>query len=123
MINNFIINVKNFLKRDYFLCKILYCFFISILNFYLAEHSATHHQIRSSLEIFVLPFFFFSLGAIPSAILNSILISLILFDIVVTYNVVLLLIRLFRLLLVQINTKLFRCSKPIMLQLYCFQYL
>ncbi|AFN56920.1 heptose-I-phosphate ethanolaminephosphotransferase [Zymomonas mobilis] len=86
MINNFIINVKNFLKRDYFLCKILYCFFISILNFYLAEHSATHHQIRSSLEIFVLPFFFFSLGAIPSAILNSILISLILFDIVVTYK-------------------------------------
>lgn len=84
--NTIMINFKNFIKKDYFLYKILYCFFISILNFYLAKHSATHHQIRSSLEIFLLPLFFFSLGAIPSVILNSILISLILFDIVVTYK-------------------------------------
>lgn len=86
IMNNFVINFKNFLKKDYFLYKIGYCFLLFILNFYLAKHSTSHHQLRSSLETFLLPFLFFSLGAIPSAILNSIFFALILFDIVVTYK-------------------------------------
>ncbi|MFT8972806.1 phosphoethanolamine transferase [Zymomonas mobilis] len=86
VMNNFAINLKNFLKKDYFLYKILYCFLLFLLNLYLSKHSNSFHimrshQIRSPFETFLLPFFFFSLGAILSAILNSILITLILFDI------------------------------------------
>ncbi|MFT8451493.1 MAG: phosphoethanolamine transferase [Zymomonas mobilis] len=84
--NNFVINFKNFLKKDYFLYKIGYCFLLFILNFYLAKHSTSHHQLRSSLETFLLPFFFFSLGAVAFAILNSVLFSLILFDIFVVFK-------------------------------------
>ncbi|MFT8554440.1 MAG: phosphoethanolamine transferase [Zymomonas mobilis] len=86
--NNFVINLNIFLKKDYFLYKVGYCFLLFILNFYLSTHSGLHlhHQIRSPFETFLLPFFFFSLGSIPSAVLNSVLLALIIFDVFVVYK-------------------------------------